>query len=338
MSVVKNKFFMKKTLKPKIDEAFNNYTCGYVVPSKILFQKKSQIINRLRNFRDSHNEKEIEDDIFKIVDKTLLSLNQRAVVMCGGGVDSTFLLLRAAELSLNFDAVSAATGNNEDGLLLVDEICSYYGLKHYKFKPDIESKRAFLNRFEANYGRLPNDPVVPLVSQITDFSKSLNYELCIDGQFADTIFFANPQNKLAAKTMLIPGIPFTPIGTDNSHKKHKLNQLARYIFLNRPRRVLFLCRIEITNDAISFIKELLKENDFQHVMQAIFWEVLIDIRERDKYLLTSLPIVSPFDSDTLFFASATDTLGLGKKILRRYIEQKFSKAKKHLHSASFRPN
>lgn len=327
---------MEKNFKSNIDEIFNRHADGYVVPSVNLFQKKSRIINRLLSFSDSQNKKKLEDNILEIVDSALLSVNKRAVVMCGGGVDSTFLLLRAAELSLNFDAISAKTGNNTNGLRLIDEICSCYGLRHYKFKPNMEYKREFLNRFETNFGRLPNDPVVPLVSQITDISKHHNYEICIDGQFSDTIFFANPQNKLASKTKLIPGFPITPIGINSSHSNHKLNQLVHYILLDRARRILFLCRIEITSDSITFIKELLRKNNFQHVMQSVFWEVLISHRERDKYLLTSLPIISPFDSDALFSASFNNIPGLGKNFLRGYVEKKFKKAKKLLYTASFR--
>lgn len=327
---------MEESINVSSYAEFQKHASGYVVPSKFLFDKESQVTNCLKRFNSSRTELNMKEEIFRVVDKSLLTAGQRASVMCGGGVDSTFLLIRAAELSLNYDAISAATGNNIRGLMLVDQICSKYGLKHYKFSPNVKNSKKFLNKFNAEYGRLPNDPVVPLVFEITEFAKSLNYEMCIDGQFADTIFFANPQNKLAAKTRLVPGLPFSPSGIDRSHKKHKLNQLSSFIRLDMPRRILFLSRIELEEAAIRFVADLLKYFHYQHVLQAIFWEVLINYRERDKYLLTDIPIRSPFDSEALFVASAVNDLGFGKRILRSYVEERFRDARTLLHSASFR--
>jgi hypothetical protein len=248
--------------------------------------------------------------------------------------------LKAAELNKEVDALSFVTGENETGLKLVDDICHKIGAKHYKLKENLRDLDFQLQLFIAQEGRPPRDPVAPLVSLMTKRAKDLGFTACLDGQFADTIFFANPQNNLFARTAKLPKIPLMRGFTTHvnlQHKSTKFRQLRCYLSLNCAQKLLFLSRVEITQATEDVVSRLLTDHHPQHVLQSIFWFVLLQNRERDKYVCNHIPICSPFDDSDLFLLMCKETTGIGKRYLRSYVEKRIPGAKSRVRSESFRP-
>lgn len=323
-------------------DKFIKITEGLVLSGEMFLERIQSIKDFLeKTKRQDRSTGSIVEKIESGLTRKLSKLSDRTVLFAGGGTDSTYLLLRAAKLNKRFDALSIVTKGNATGLRLIDDICQAIGTTHHRMHENPRDLEGQLELFISQEHRLPRDPVAPLVSLMTKRAKDLGFEECLDGQFADTVFFANPQNILLARTARLPRLSLTRRSFQHlnlQHQSTKIGQLRCYLSLNLPQKLLFLSRVEINKMTERVTSSLLAEHPPQHVLQAIFWFVLLQNRERDKYAVNHVPICSPFDDSDLLSLMCKEEIGLGKRYLRSYIETRIPGAKSRVHSASFRPN
>lgn len=315
---------------------FQKVTNGKCISVNLFFRELASIEASLKVIRATPTYSDSLNDFDNTIARKISSYHGRKIIMCGGGIDSTYLLIQSIACGIKADAISAVTRDNHEGLLLIDEICKKNGLHHHKVEAnDLELCKS-LDEFYSLKKRLPNDPIAPLVHVISKHALNLGYHTCIDGQFADTVFYANPQNRLLAFAKTIPRI-FPPSKFSNEiHKQDRLSQLIYFFRLSLAQKVLYLARVEITLEAERATAALLNTNKAQDVLQVIFWHVLLKYRERDKYVLTSDFIKSPFDDLTYLQNFSKLPPATAKEHLRRSIQAQYPSAKKKLHSASFR--
>lgn len=267
-----------------------------MVPEEYFLSLSETLISSLKN--SAMNFPIIEnafDSVHRGTLEKLGKLPQNIGILCGGGVDSTYLLVACSLLKKNITAISSISDGNEKSLQQIDAFCLPRGHVHIKriISDDTYSRRAA--EFEEMHGRAPRDPVAPVVSELSHVAKEHSVSILVDGQYADTVLFQNPQNKLFKSTWFLPKIPSRIRNINETHDYSKKIQLFTYLSLSLSDKILYLCRIEITEASTALVEHLLSQFDANMVLQLIFWHALLNYRERDKYKCVYTPVYSPFE-------------------------------------------
>ena len=249
---------------------------------------------------------------------------QRFAILAGGGLDSNFLIALAIKHSLDPIILSASTGKNTKHLETLKKVSRKYDFKHIIYTPSDSELEVQLSRFIQLEHRMPNDPVTPLVMHLCEKAKQEGAQIVMDGQFADTVLFANPQNFLLKILMSLPSLDLG-FGSQFLHKiSMRQAQVFGLIFTNIVEQLQFLSRVELTfaqKNQISVWIEHERINP-QWILQGLFWTVLMPQRERDKYTCASLPIKSPFDRVDLL-CSSMQQIRIENQSLFGYSRKKF---------------
>ncbi|MDA9986290.1 hypothetical protein N9E26_00990, partial [bacterium] len=183
-------------------------------------------------------------------------------------------------------------------------------------------------------GRLPRDIAQPLHNLLISKIRSDNPSaVIIDGQYADTLMFANPQNmffnwwKLTANNVVlrwfVKATGMTNIVALNKGQT-KLRDLFATICADKVSLIAWLCRLDPTLSVKESLNKLLNRYPSEVVMQVVFYKVLLDFREKDKYILCP-EVVSPFHDIKLMIHSWSapklyNSLLMRKKPIWNYIK------------------
>lgn len=309
---------------------------GLVVPEDYFLQFSDLIIRSL----DMANgficsKEEIFEEIHNQIVAKLENLPQKIGVLCGGGVDSTYLLTICSVLKKDIVAISSISSDNSLALTQLDRFCSARGYLHIKhvLTDSVYQKR--VDEFKKIYDRNPRDPVAPIVSELANVARQNSVLTLIDGQFADTAFFQNPQNKLFNATHAFPKILPKLTNVNGTHKFSKTIQLLTYFTLTLPEKILYLCRVEITRATVRFVEKLLVKNEPKTILQIIFWQVLLNYRERDKYKNIQVGIYSPFDEIEFLYMLNKRYVNI-KKEMKNFITKNSEIDLSIIKSSSFR--
>ncbi len=307
--------------------------------------------SRLDSVTKLLNRSKIKVNAITDIDKFILSqiqsqLNKKKYtkinVLCGGGVDSNYLLILLAKnyQSIEIEAVCGLTKSNSADLKSTKSICNKYNLSYKEYsisKPELE--QSLSDFYEVN-NRLPNDVAAPIINALIKKAKSVDEEvLIIDGQYADTVLFANPQNTFFRLTEKISLIEFNTQSSYFKNKIHKLNYYLKLTLSNKESKIRSLCRLNNSPEINKYLLKSLKQFNAELVLQAVFFKILIEYREKDKYLLSD-NVFSPFYSDELLLHSyqvntSFFSLCNKKKHLRKFVKANCPEAYKYMKSRTF---
>lgn len=281
------------------------------VKSKII--KASQNHENLTNKVNSkiHN---INDEIKKIIIKKLkirLSGSINVSLLCSGGEDSVYLLLiLVKELKLKPKLLSYKTKNNLLDIERIKYISNDLGLKLYLYdKSNLNLCDAYI-KFCKSQKRPPNDLAQPVHNALYfEAIKRHVSDIVIDGQFCDTVLLSNPQNhflywierKPSIFKILVKILNFIPIKNKNKMKSRLeyLQDLLKYS--NSVDYIFKLIKLKnFDNDLKAHTENLIKQHGTQLTLAIYFFYCLLEIRERDKYLICP-KLHSPFDDFSLAF-------------------------------------
>ncbi|NRP26532.1 hypothetical protein XMD420_000115 [Marinobacterium sp. xm-d-420] len=243
------------------------------------------------------------DDVFEKIDENLKKkiTDKRFGLLCGGGIDSNYLLAKSLSWGIEPIVISAATKGNESELKLLSDFCIDMKIEHHVLDIDISKIENKSNMIKKELGRYPNDQAAPLVRMLVERAQKENCEIVIDGQFADTLLFANPQNFLFKKTHRFTS---TLLKYDNrpSEIGVKIVKIIKYLTYNKIDKILFLSRLYFFDDNVyRRMSNIINYINPELLLQLLFWHVLMTKRERDKYINLPLEVFSPFDDETLLF-------------------------------------
>jgi len=259
---------------------------------------------------------------------TSIPAGKHVAVLCGGGVDSNFLLALLCENFSNVSIISAETTNNSRDLESTAKLNMKLGRKWVRNRYSRERLALEASLFFEKHARIPNDQATPLVQCMLKEAQNLGADIVVDGQYADTVLFANPQNTLFSKIGKIPGF-FAPSYLGSTKEPaSKLKLLSALLFVNPALKMMILSRLHFNSEIYDFLTELskFKSNDANLIFQLLFWFGLLKTRERDKYKLAEKNFVfSPFDDiDILLSASKNQRYGKkNKSFMRSYLISEF---------------
>lgn len=241
------------------------------------------------------------DNIFVIPENV-----SRVGILLSGGDDSLFLLSKLLDLrasrELYIHALHFSTKNNVKDTIYTKKICKIFNVNLTVKKP-LDFNNNFSEVFYKTYGRFSNDPVQNLHNSGCFFLNStFNCELILDGQYADTVFFANPHNLLAfyygnpfLKIILTFARPFRFLLSEKS--KERFNRTFDYINCkNKTDFIINLLQLNNNSNNKNVINKLLGDGvDLQKLVFIVFWIFILPSREREKYLLLD-NVYCPFDN------------------------------------------
>jgi len=282
-----------------------------------------------------------------IHDKLVDMIGQKPItIFAGGGLDSNYLLLRCISIfgHEKITVQCALTKSNREEVGNLKKLCIKEGVNINIYSPSENDIEYQVDRFQSKFSRLPNDVAQPLLNHLAresiDQDKSA---IMLDGQYADTFMFSNPQNLYWRATNLLSCVNSLWAAKKIIKSNSKLWRFFAFSFFKPAYKIAFLCNIEIEREAISYIESLCSHYkgvlDNELIFQVFFSVVTLEYRESDKYLLYP-DIVSPFKSNDLFFDACRNRVkyrGLWeKKIpLRRYINDHYPSYKGASRSRSF---
>lgn len=254
----------------------------------------------------------IDLEIHKIIKKKLkarLFNMSKISLLCSGGEDSIYLLMiLVKDLKIKPKLLCYVTKNNFSDVQRLKYISNDLGLELYLFdKSNLDRHNAYI-KFCKTQKRPPNDIAQPVHNAL--YFKAIEThgsDIVIDGQFCDTVLLSNPQNhflywmennpfifKIFIK--LANYLPLNKKSKIKSRLEH-LNNLLKssnsidYIFK-------FINYENFDNDIIVYTKKLIDQYGNQLTFSLYFFYCLLEIRERDKYLLCP-NLFSPFDDFNL---------------------------------------
>jgi len=224
-------------------------------------------------------------------------------VLAGGGIDSNLIL--AVLFEQKAKDVNVWTYKYESNYLEVENLskfCRHLSYKHHIFTEENLNLERYVCDFENKFNRKPNDVAAPIVSALAEKAKEHNAcKWIVDGQYADTYLFANPQNKYFWLTKYLSVLNFLNFYSWIQSKGNNFLIKLIFVFASIEIKILFLSRIKINKESftlISNIRSRTKLNDML-LFQVIFKTILLNEREADKYKLVDC-IASPFKSEKLF--------------------------------------
>jgi hypothetical protein len=299
---------------------------------------------------------ELQGDPGIIVKERLSKLSSvdSFTVLASGGADSSYLLYFVRNLypSVAITAISALTKNNSKELNFLAAVCKTQKIDLIVATPTEERLIQQLRAFESKASRLPNDCVQPLHNYLVMLADRLNPgSVILDGQYADTLMFANPQNiffdvwlltKLY-RVDLISKLAFRFL--DNSPGLMPGQTSTRDFFkstcLSAPEVIAWLCRLSTDHSVIGQIQKGLKDFPARLLFQSIFYTILLEYREKDKYFLAP-HVVTPFNDmrlmvDAWHYKSFYSGISIRKKPIWDYLNKNKLKGKHFFKRRSFEP-
>lgn len=251
---------------------------------------------------------QLEEMVLKnIVDA--LDGRDRLVILTSGGADSAYLLSLVCRRVPHIDvfAYLGVTANNTPESEVAEQLCERLGVKLVKVIPNTTDLELQLKLFHEKTGRYPHDVAQPLHNYLVQTARrDIGRCLVIDGQYADTLMFANPQNIFVDFWYALTfGGKFSKLIPSRLRQRIKLVS-RRFEMLDPVRSVIhdatsiviWLCRLEGTEKNREVIDSLLQSYPVKLVLQVVFLHVLLRFRESDKYVLPE-DTVSPFYSELL---------------------------------------
>lgn len=310
------------------------------VKKKVIYAKK--ILDKLYN-ESNKKRSDIDLDIKNIIKeklkKRLLSLKEISL-LCSGGEDSIYLLMILVnELNIKPKLICYKTKNNFSDVRRLKFISNNLNLDLYIYdKTNLDRYTAY-NEFCISQGRPPNDIAQPVHNALYVKAKEiLKSDIVIDGQFCDTVLLSNPQNHFLLWIEKMPFIFKSLIKLSNyltldknkifESRLKKLNNLLDYP--NSVERIFKLINLENFDDQlIKHTENLIKQYGVQLTFSLYFFFCLIEIRERDKYLLCP-DLFSPFDDFKIAILANANidqvlSLFIRKKPIRNLCKKNFSK-------------
>ena len=310
------------------------------VKKKIINAKKllDNLYNETNNKR-SNIDLDIKNIITEKLKKRLLNLKEISL-LCSGGEDSIYLLIILVnELNIKPKLICYKTKNNSSDVRRLEFISKNLNLDLYLYdKTNLDRYTAY-NKFCISQGRPPNDIAQPVHNALYIEAKEiLKSDIVIDGQFCDTVLLSNPQNHFLLWTEKMPFIFKSLIKLSNylifdknklfKSRLKKLNNLLDYP--NSVERVLKLINLEDFDDElIKYTEKIINQYGVQLTFSLYFFFCLLELRERDKYLLCP-DLFSPFD-DFKFAILANEnidqvlSLFIRKKPIRNLCRKNFLK-------------
>lgn len=259
-----------------------------------MFENKIQKSLEISDIKNIDVNKTIEKKITKI------KRNKKVGLLCGGGIDSNYLLVKLGELGYDVNVYSFDTEKNQYELQSVKMLCKGIGFPCKTVQFEDKLIESALDKFYGEYGRYPNDTAAPMVSCLVDQAAKDKCDVVMDGQYADTVLFANPQNIIFE----LKSIPFLRSAAKESYESlSSLNYWFEILLSSKLRRVFLLSRIIPTDRFVDFIGGLLSRYDASLIFQLVFFECLMYFREADKYKAIALDVCSPFYDYDIFLSS-----------------------------------
>ena len=287
-------------------------------------------------------------DLHKYIgDKLVDTVGQKPItIFAGGGLDSNYLLLRCISIfgSNRITVQCALTKSNSEEVCNLNELCIKENVNINIYSPTEKDIEYQISRFQSKFSRLPNDVAQPLLNHLARESiKQDISSIMLDGQYADTFMFSNPQNLYWRATKLLSFVDSIWAAKNIVKNNSKLWRFFAFSFFKPAYKIAFLCNIAIERESILYIESICNHYkgvlDNELIFQTFFSGVTLAYRESDKYLLHA-DIISPFKSDDLFLDACRNRgkyRGVWeKKIpLRRYINDYYPSYKAHSKTRSF---
>jgi len=270
----------------------------------------------------------------------------KVVVFAGGGVDSNALLIMLSELEITCLVFSYVNANNKSEVDTLIELCGCLGFEHRALRSDSINLDIPLRRFVERFGRYPRDVAAPIVTALLEASiDEGDHLVAFDGQYADTMMCANPQNRLYLLGNNLPQVIPNTIALWLLDKiQNKRIRKAMGLISSREVMYLTLCDIAVEQKSISAVKAIIDRHPNCNllVFQCIFLGCLLKYRESDKYLLYPSKIISPFHSlkilkDSITYPRRYNSLLNNKIPLRKYVRKRFPGLTLSVKSQSFKP-
>lgn len=238
------------------------------------------------------------------IDKNI-SDKKEVGLLCSGGEDSVYLLLILVKyLKIKPKLFCYETKNNQSDLIRLKKIADIYNLELNIFNSKNLDRENAYNLFIDSQKRPPNDLAQPVHNALYfEAVDNFKCDIVIDGQMCDTVLLSNPQNHFLLwlnkynffiKTF-IKALNYIPFNKENklASRISMLNELC-----NSPssiETILSLVNIKNPNDFIkNYTYNLVQKHGEQLVFSAFFYSFLLELRERDKYLICP-KVYSPFD-------------------------------------------
>jgi hypothetical protein len=247
---------------------------------------------------------EIEKIIKKKLEVRLSNLNKISL-LCSGGEDSMYLLMiLVKDLKIKPKLLCYITKNNFSDIQRLKYISNDLGLEmHLYDRSNLDMRNAYA-KFCESQKRAPNDIAQPVHNAL--YFKAIETHgssIVIDGQFCDTVLLSNPQNHFLywiennplIFRVLVRLLNYLPLSKENKIKS-RLGQLQDLLkYSNFVEHIFHLINLKnFDNDLKFYTEDLIKQHGVQFTFSIFFFYCLLEIRERDKYLLCP-NLFSPFD-------------------------------------------
>lgn len=284
---------------------------------------------------------ELDDIIFKIIVSKLaarLSTGKTIGLLCSGGEDSIYLLIALVKgLGIYPKLFCYETKNNSKDVKRLKKIASLWNLELYLFNSENLDRLKAYEAFIKSEKRPPNDLAQPAHNAL--YFQAINNHGCdivVDGQFCDTVLLSNPQNhfllwvkKYPALIKLALGIlnylPFKKSGKVSTRLSHLNSLIDASTLLDMMFELINLSQSD--DEVQAFASQLMEKFGIQLTFAIYFFYCLLQVRERDKYILCP-DLFSPFDDFSLAVISSSNidqVLGLfvRKKPIRNICKKHF---------------
>lgn len=308
---------------------FQNHTHHFVIDSKVFLRYEKFIENELDAIQNAVPKPFSLEKV--LIDCVNQQMGKSVHILAGGGLDSNVLIaildkLKATDVTVwtYLNSSNASEVNN------LKRLCKDIGFQHFIYRAEDLNFDKELSEFQNKYNRYPNDIAMPIVGALARLAVKRSGEnfVLIDGQYADTYLFANPQNKYF---WLTQGLSWFQSITFYSKIQRLTNRTLSHLlfaFSCTEIKILYLSRIKICTESVGIVRKLCQNSELSKevLLQVIFKFVLLSQREADKYKLHSA-ILSPFKSDELFIQSALNRIN-STEIPNKYIVYQIMKSLK----------
>ena len=173
------------------------------------------LINQLRN------------DLKKVKTKNIC-------IFAGGGIDSNLLILLCNEILNNkeISIFSIQTKDNRNDISQLRNLSKILKINHHIFRLEENDINDSLNYFFQKNKRYPRDEAYPgIFKLVNEGAKRFKDTTFMDGQYADTYTFSNPQNIYQIIWRFLPSIKINKIGY--MRKSNKIVSLILGLLLPR---------------------------------------------------------------------------------------------------------
>ena len=283
------------------------------------------------------------DIIYQLINNLKDIKSEKISILAGGGIDSNLLILLSNKIYKkdNIKIYSIETKDNSQDIKELIKLSRKLKIKHYIFTLKENDVKESLDYFYKRYHRYPRDEAYPAIFKIVkEVSESQENIIFIDGQYADTYTFSNPQNIYQLIWRRLPNLNFHKLKF--MRKSSKFISLIIGLFTNNIEFLLYFCQIQDTKIIRKSLTNLLSRTtlDFEVIFQIVFKECLLFYREEDKYRVPS-KIISPFKDENLFIHSCNNlniyrSIFKKKKPIYKYIKNNFKKFKIKSYERSFK--